>query len=192
MSTLTMLNHLFLMILNVAGVSSMANAVEQSTPIATLPAATIVTTKRQITLEQALVVANNTVKGDVIEAEFEPSNEQTNGKYEISIIAQGIEHEVNIDANTGNVLAIKQKALKTKGLAEYSAMKQANISLTEALEQAKQTISGTVIEAEFDGGNGKSVYKVEVVQGAQLHKMVVDSLTGALITNPIKVADKAA
>ncbi|WP_182406377.1 PepSY domain-containing protein [Psychrobacter sp. GP33] len=192
MSTLTMLNHLFLMILNVAGVSNMANAVEQTTPIATLPAATIVNKKEKITLEQALVVANNMVKGDVIEAEFEPSNEQANGKYEISIIAQGIAHEVNIDANTGNVLTIKQKALKTKGLAEYSAMKQANVSLTQALEQAKQTISGTVVEAEFDGDNGKSVYKVKVVQDAQLHKMVVDSLTGALITNPIKVADKAA
>ena len=192
MSTLTMLSHLFLIVLHAAGIGNTASTIGQTTPIATLPAATIVTTKEKITLEQALVVANNMVKGDVIEAEFEPSNELANSKYEISIIAQGIAHEVNIDANTGNVITIKQKALKTKGLAEYSAMKQANISLTQALEQAKQTISGTVVEAEFDGDNGKSVYKVKVVQDAQLHKMVVDSLTGALITNPIKTTNKAA
>ncbi|WP_352337505.1 PepSY domain-containing protein [Psychrobacter sp. 16-MNA-CIBAN-0192] len=192
MSTLTMLSHLFLIVLHAAGIGNTASTIGQTTPIATLPAATIVTTKEKITLEQALVVANNRVKGDVIEAEFEPSNERANGKYEISIIAQGIAHEVNIDANTGNVITIKQKALKTKGSAEYSAMKQANVSLTQALEQAKQTISGTVVEAEFDGDNGKSVYKVKVVQDARLHKMVVDSLTGALITNPIKVTDKAA
>lgn len=190
MSTLTMLNHLFLMVLNVAGVSSTATAIEQTTPIAALqPVAT--TAQRQITFDQAFTIASNAVTGDVIEAEFEQSNEKANDKYEVNIIAKGIEHEVNIDANTGKVLTIKQEVLNDKGLAEYSAMKQSKISLTQAIEQAKQTISGTVVEAEFDGDRGKSVYEIEVAQGAQLHKMVVDSMTGALITNPIKIKNKA-
>lgn len=191
MSTLTMLNHLFLMVLNAAGVSGTAIAVGPTTPIATLSAVSVAPAQSQITLEQALVIANNTVKGDVIEAEFDQGNEKTDDKYEVSIIAQGAEHNVNIDAYTGKVLAVEQKALDSQDIAEYRAMKQAKISLTQALEQAKQTISGTVVEAEFDGDHGKSDYKIEVVQGAQLHKMVVDSMTGALITNPIKIKNKA-
>lgn len=191
MSTLTMLNHLFLMVLNAAGVNGTAIAVGQTAPIATLSAASVAPAQSQITLEQALVIANNRVKGDVIEVEFDQGSEKTDDKYEVSIIAQGAEHNVNINAYTGKVLAVEQKALDTQDIAEYSAMKQAKISLTQALEQAKQTISGTVVEAEFDGDHGKSVYKIEVVQGAQLHKMVVDSMTGALITNPIKIKNKA-
>ena len=191
MSPLTMLNHLFFMLLNVAGVSSTANAAVQTTPIATLPAVSAAPLQSRLTLEQALIIANNKVKGDVIEAEFDQGNEKADDKYEISIFAQGIEHNVNIDAYTGKVLAVEQEALDAEDIAEYSAMKQAKISLTQALEQAKQTISGTVVEAEFDGDHGKSIYKIEVVQGAQLHKMVVDSMTGALITNPIKAAHKA-
>ena len=191
MSTLTMLNHLFLMVLNAAGVSGTAIAVGPTTPIATLSAVSVAPAQSQITLEQALVIANNRVKGDVIEVEFDQGSEKTDDKYEVSIIAQGAEHNVNIDAYTGKVLAVEQKTLDTQDIAEYSAMKQAKISLTQALEQAKQTISGTVVEAEFDGDHGKSDYKIEVVQGAQLHKMVVDSMTGALITNPIKIKNKA-
>lgn len=191
MSTLTMLNHLFLMVLNAAGVSGTAIAVGQTTPIATLSAAPVAPAQSQITLEQALIIANNKVKGDVIEAEFDQGNEKADDKFEVSIIAQGAEHNVNIDAYTGKVLAVEQKALDSQDIAEYRAMKQAKISLTQALEQAKQTISGTVVEAEFDGDYGKSDYKIEVVQGAQLHKMVVDSMTGALITNPIKIKNKA-
>ena len=191
MTTLTTLSRIFLMVLNVTGISSTAIAVAQPAPSATLQAATIPAAQSQITLEQALVIANKAVKGEVIGVEFEQGNNRSDDEYEVNIIAQGHEYEVNISASTGKVLSIEQEVLDAEDMAEYNAMKQAKITLTQAMGQATQTINGTVVEAEFDGDHGKSDYKIDVVQGAQLHKIVIDSMTGALITNPIKDAHKA-
>lgn len=62
-------------------------------------------------------------------------------------------------------------------------MKQAKVSLTQAMKKATQNVNGKIIEAEFDVDNGKSVYKIKVAKGNQIHKMVIDSMTGKVISN---------
>lgn len=62
-------------------------------------------------------------------------------------------------------------------------MKQAQISLTQAMQKATQSVNGKAIEAEFDFDNGIPSYEIEIAKGTQTHKLVIDSMTGKLINN---------
>ena len=90
---------------------------------------------------------------------------------------------MDIDSNTGKVLKPKQEKLDKEDMAEYSAMKQSKMTLTQAIQKATQTVNGKVLEAEFDVDNGKSVYEIKVVKGNEIHKVVVDSMTGKIISS---------
>lgn len=66
-------------------------------------------------------------------------------------------------------------------------MKQAKISLTQAMQIATQSVSGKIIEAEFDLDNGLAVYEINIAKGTQIHKLVIDSMTGKIISNRVKI-----
>lgn len=137
----------------------------------------------KISLQQALAIGNKTVKGDLVSVEFDQNDYSAGGEYEIKSIANNKEYEIKIDANTGKVLSAKQERLDADDIAKYKAMKRAKVSLTQAIRTAAQNIKGKVIEAEFDGDNGQSVYEIKVVKGSQLHKVIIDSMTGKIISS---------
>ncbi|MFC6205628.1 PepSY domain-containing protein [Psychrobacter urativorans] len=141
--------------------------------------------KSKISLEQAITIAQKTVKGDVISAEFEQNDYIEGGKFEIKSIANNTEYEVKIDASTGRVLKTKQEKLDQQDIAEYNAIKQAQISLTQALQKSTQSISGKVIEAEFDLDNGKSIYEIKIAKGTEIYQVIVDAMTGAIISKQL-------
>ena len=194
MKSISTLSKLFLMILSVTGVSTAALAVIQPTAANTnvnakmTDAAAVVQSK--ISLQQAILMASKTVQGDVVGAEYDQHDHMAGGKYEVKLIGNGVEHEVNIDANTGKVLKTKQEKLDTDDMAEYSAMKQSKMTLTQAIQKATQTVNGKVLEAEFDIDNGKSVYEVKIANGTQVNKIAIDSMTGQVISNQVKAAHK--
>ena len=194
MKSISTLSKLFLMILSVTGVSTAALAVIQPTAANTnvnakmTDAAAVVQSK--ISLQQAILIASKTVQGDVVSAEFEKNDHTAGGEYEVKFVGNGVEHEVNIDANTGKVLKTKQEKLDTDDMAEYSAMKQSKMTLTQAIQKATQTVNGRVLEAEFDVDNGKSIYEVKIANGTQVNKIAIDSMTGQVISNQVKAAHK--
>lgn len=139
----------------------------------------------KISLEQALMLANKAVKGDIISADFDQEDRAEDSHYDIKIIANNNEQEVRVNASTGKVTKDDTERLDKDDLAEYNTMKQAKVSLSQAIKNANKTLKGSVLEAEFDMDFGKPVYKIEIGKGNQVHKVVVDSMTGKITSSQI-------
>lgn len=139
----------------------------------------------KVSLEQALTLANKAVKGDIISVDFDQEDRAENSHYDIKMIANNNEQEVRVNANTGKVTKDETERLDKEGLAEYNTMKQAKVSLSQAIKNANKTLKGTVLEAEFDMDFGKPVYKIEIGKGNQVHKVVVDSMTGKITSSQV-------
>ena len=136
----------------------------------------------KVSFEQALNIAQKTVKGDIVSAEFDQNDYSAGGKYEVKVIANNTEYEIDIDADSGKVLKTKQEKLDNKDIAEYKAMKQAKVNLNQAMQTAARSVCGTVVEAEFDNDDGQSVYEIKVAKGDQTHKVMIDAMTGKVIS----------
>jgi len=139
----------------------------------------------KVSLEQALTLANKAVKGDIISVDFDQEDRAENSHYDIKMIANNNEQEVRVNANTGKVTKDETERLDKEDLAEYNTMKQAKVSLSQAIKNANKTLKGTVLEAEFDMDFGKLVYKIEIGKGNQVHKVVVDSMTGKITSSQV-------
>lgn len=186
MKKLSTLSKSLLIVLSVLGIGTLAVASGQIPAISGVKTSDAVAiAKSKISLEQAIVMAQKTVKGDLISVEFDQNDYMTGGEYEIELINNGVEHEVKIDASTGKVLKTKQEQLDQEDIAEYNAMKQAQITLTQAMQKATQSVNGKIIEAEFDFDNGIPAYEIEIAKGMQIHKLVIDSTNGQVISSQL-------
>lgn len=144
----------------------------------------------KVTLEQAISIGKKTIKGDLVSIEFDQNGYSAGGKYDAKFIARNTdEYTLRIDADTGKVLSAKQDQLDKDDMAEYEAMKQAKVSLTQAMQKATQNVNGKIIKAKFDADNGKSVYEIKVAKGNDIHKVVVDSMTGKIISSRLDSSD---
>ena len=169
-------------------VAQTATATQATTPTIKISKA-VAAAQSKISLDQAIAIGKKMVKGDLVSAEFDQHSHSAGGKYELKFIELNTKHKVKIDADTGKVLSTKQEKLDKDDIAEYKAMKQAKVSLTQAMQKATQNVSGKIIEAEFDVDNGKSVYKIKVAKGNEIHKVVVDSMTGKVISSRLESSD---
>ena len=149
----------------------------------------------KISLSQAIKIAKQNAKGDLVSAEFDYDDDDDNGKgavtgeYEVEFVSNGTAYEVKIDANTGKVLKTEQEKLDKEDIAEYSAMKQAKVTLTSAMQKAAQSVNGKVISAEFELEKGQSVYDVEVVKGNQIYDVSIDANTGKILSSQVDMED---
>ena len=145
----------------------------------------------KISLTQAINIAQQHAKGDLVSAEFDyedgddEKGGNARGEYEIEFVANNTSYEVKIDANTGAVLKSKQEVMDKKDLAEYSAMKQAKVSLNNAVQKANQSVNGTVVGYEFDLDHNTAMYEVKIVKGAQMYEVKVDANTGAILSSKL-------
>ncbi len=189
MKNLSTLSKSIIMVLSIAGVSTAAIAVGQSTTTRTEVSEAVAAAQSKISLEQAIVITKKTIKGDVVSADFDQNDHSAGGNYEVKTIANNTEYKVKIDANSGKVLSNKQEKLDKEDIAEYNAMKKSKTSLNQAIQKANQSVKGKVIEAGFDMDFGKPTYKIEIIKGTKVHKVVVDSLTGKIIRSQVEAAD---
>lgn len=181
-----MLNKSLVVALSVASLSIASVSMSQAaTAINEVAAAS----QSKISLEQALTLANKAVKGDIISADFDHEDRTANSHYDIKIITNNNEQEVKVNASTGKVTKGDIERLDKEDLAEYNAMKQTKVTLNQAIKNANQTLKGTVLEAEFDMDFGKPVYKVEIGKGNQVHKVVVDGVTGKITRSQVSDVD---
>lgn len=181
MKNLSTFGKSMVMVLGIAGLGTASMmTVQASTKSQSSEAMAAVQSK--VSFEQALNIAQKTVKGDIVSAGFDQNDYSAGGKYEVKIIANNTEYEVDIDADSGKVLKTKQERLDNKDRAEHKAMKQAKVSLNQAMKTAARSVGGTVFEAEFDNDYGQSVYEIKVAKGDQTHKIVIDAMTGKVIS----------
>ena len=181
MKNLSMFGKSMVMALGIAGLGTASMmTVQASTKSQSSEAMAAVQSK--VSFEQALNIAQKTVKGDIVSAEFDQNDYSAGGKYEVKVIANNTEYEIDIDADSGKVLKTKQEKLDNKDIAEYKAMKQAKVNLNQAMQTAARSVGGTVFEAEFDNDDGQSVYEIKVAKGNQTHKIVIDAMTGKVIS----------
>ena len=64
-------------------------------------------------------------------------------------------------------------------------MKQAQITLTQAMQKATESINGKIIEAEFDFDNGIPAYEIEMAKGMEIYKLMIDSMNGQVISSQL-------
>ena len=57
------------------------------------------------------------------------------------------------------------------------------------MQKATQNVNGKVIKAGFDVDNGKSVYEIKVSKGDQIHKVIIDSMTGKVKSSRLDTSD---
>ncbi|MEO5631884.1 MAG: PepSY domain-containing protein [Nitrospiraceae bacterium] len=74
----------------------------------------------------------------------------------------------------------KKHAAKVKRKLEFG--RTARISIEQAIQTAKQQVSGKVIEAELEEEHGKRVWEVEIMTADdRIRKVYVDSETGGIV-----------
>ena len=190
MKKLSTLSKSLIIAASVLGIGTLAIASGQIPAISGIKTSDAVAiAKSKISLEQAIAIAQKTVKGDLISAEFDQNDYMAGGEYEVKFITAGVENEVKIDASTGKILKTKQEQMDQDDIAEYNAMKQAQITLTQAMRQATQSdngkMNGKIIEAKFDVDNGIPAYEIEIAKGMQIHKLVIDSTNGQVISSQL-------
>lgn len=192
MKNLSMLTKSIFVALTVAGISATAIAAPVANTKAVASSSEAVSAMQsKISLTQAINIAKQNAKGDLVSAEFDYDDDGKNkgtGKYKVEFVSNGTSYEVKIDANTGKVLKTKQEKLDKKELAEYNAMKQAKVSLTSAMQKAAQSLNGKVISAEFELEKGQSVYDIEVLKENQIYDVSIDANTGKVLSSQVNVA----
>ena len=195
MKNLSTLAKSMIVALSIAGVGAAAIAAPASnTKAVTSSSEAVSAMQSKISLTQAIDIAKQNAKGDLVSAEFDYDDDEKNkgvvtGEYEVAFVANGISYEVKIDANTGKVLKTEQETLDKEDMAEYSAMKQVKVSMNSAMQTASQSVNGKVISAEFELEKGQSLYDIEVVKGSQIYDVSIDANTGKVLSSQVDMED---
>ena len=50
-------------------------------------------------------------------------------------------------------------------------------------------MNGKIIEAKFDVDNGLPAYEIEIAKGIEIHKLVIDSTSGQVISSQLDYDD---
>ena len=190
MKNLSMLTKSMIVACTVAGVGIGVTAIAApiiSTKAGISSSETISAMQSKVSLTQAINIAKQNAKGDIVSAEFDYDDDDATGKYEIELVGNGTSYEVKIDANTGQVLKTKQEKLDKKDMVEYSAMKQAKVTLTTAMQIAAQSVNGKVIGAEFELERGQSVYDTKIVKDNQIYDVSIDANTGKVLSSQVDI-----
>ena len=138
----------------------------------------------KITQDEAINAALEKVPGTVGEVELE--DEKGTIVYEIELVStDGTEHEVEVDAQTGEVLKVEaddDENEEEDSQNQDKLAKQAKITEDEAINTALEKVPGTVNEIELEVENGTVVYEIEVLStdGTE-QEVIVDAQTGEVL-----------
>ena len=194
MKNLSTLTKSAIIALTIAGVGATAIAAPATnTKAVTGSSEAVRAMQSKISLTQAIDIAKQNAKGDLVSAEFDYDDEDGNGaatsEYEVEFISNGTAYEIKIDANTGKVIETDEEKLDKKDMAEYSALMQAKVTLTSAMQKATQSVNGQVIGVEFELEKGQALYDIEVVKDNQIYDVSIDANTGKVLINQVDMDD---
>ncbi|AXI08021.1 hypothetical protein CV093_03155 [Oceanobacillus sp. 143] len=125
--------------------------------------------------------------------EFELEKDFNKAVYEVEVISDGIEYDLRLDGDSGEVLRTKEKELAEQveftdddsdGLDEVKNENQANgekINLQKAEEIALNEFPGTVNQLELDEDDDRLIYEVEISNGKEEAEIEIDAFTGNIL-----------
>jgi len=134
-----------------------------------------------LSIEQVESKAIESVGGKVTKVEFE--REKSGDIYEVEVIADGIEYDLDIDAKTGEVLRTE----KDDDDDSYDANNKATASgeklltIDEVVAIALKEAKGTVTEVELDEDDGRMHYDIEIEDGKYEYDIEIDAVTGEVL-----------
>lgn len=196
MKNLSTLTKSAIIALTIAGVGATAIAAPAANTKAVTGSSEVVSAMQsKISLTQAIDIAKQNAKGDLISAEFDYDDDDDNGngavtgEYEVEFVSNGTAYEVKIDANTGKVIETEKEKLDKEDMAEYRALMQAKVTLTSAMQKATQSVNGKVIGVEFELEKGQALYDIEVVKDNQIYDVSIDANTGKVLSSQVDMED---
>ena len=196
MKNLSTLTKSAIIALTIAGVGATAIAAPATnTKAVTGSSEAVRAMQSKISLTQAIDIAKQNAKGDLISAEFDYDDDDDNGngavtgEYEVEFVSNGTAYEVKIDANTGKVIETEKEKLDKEDMAEYRALMQAKVTLTSAMQKATQSVNGKVIGVEFELEKGQALYDIEVVKDNQIYDVSIDANTGKVLSSQVDMED---
>ncbi|HCI30333.1 MAG TPA: peptidase [Psychrobacter sp.] len=196
MKNLSTLTKSAIIALTIAGVGATAIAAPAAnTKAGTGSREAVSAMQSKISLTQAIDIAKQNAKGDLISAEFDYDDDDDNGngavtgEYEVEFVSNGTAYEVKIDANTGKVIETEKEKLDKEDMAEYRALMQAKVTLTSAMQKATQSVNGKVIGVEFELEKGQALYDIEVVKDNQIYDVSIDANTGKVLSSQVDMED---
>ena len=81
-------------------------------------------------------------------------------------------------------LAIMVGAAVSPALAMFESdralSEKATVSMVDAIKTAEQAKPGKTVEADMGKDDGRVVYKIEIIDGKNTHKVYVDAMTGKI------------
>ena len=195
MKNLSTLTKSAIIALTIAGVGATAIAAPAAnTKAVTGSSEAVSAMQSKISLTQAIDIAKQNAKDDLVSAEFDyddedDGNSAATSEYEVEFISNGTAYEVKIDANTGKVIETEEEKLDKGDMAEYSALMQAKVTLTSAMQKATQSVNGKVIGVEFELEKGQALYDIEVVKDNQIYDVSIDANTGKVLSSQVDMED---
>ncbi|WP_405099198.1 PepSY domain-containing protein [Oceanobacillus sp. FSL H7-0719] len=121
--------------------------------------------------------------------------EKENGRivYDMKIKGENAKYELEVDADTGEVLEVSEENYKHKTNKEEIVKSEHTpediLSVKEAEEIAQKEFAGTITEIELDEDDGRYVYEVELREGAQEAEIELDAVTGDILELDIDFED---
>ncbi|WP_342508129.1 PepSY domain-containing protein [Sporosarcina sp. FSL K6-2383] len=132
-----------------------------------------------LSLKEAKALAVQKVGGKVTEIELEKT--KTGFIYEVEVKSNGVEYDLDIDAQTGKVVIEKQQAKKV-AQAELPRVADAKLlTKDQAIAIAQKKAKGSVTKAELDDDDGRKHYDIEIKDGAYEYDFEIDAITGKIL-----------
>jgi len=141
----------------------------------------VITTKATeglITIEEATAIAIKSVGGIVTDIELD--KKRTGYIYEVELNVEGIEQELDISAETGEILRTK----KDNNVDDDDELNIANhdvMNFEEVIAIARENATGIVTEISLDNEDGRLQYEVEIKDGKSETTVEIDAVTGEVL-----------
>ena len=131
--------------------------------------------KGDVSLIQAIAVAERQVKGRPIHAYFKTS--AGHGLFEVEIAAHGALTDVSVDDKSDKVVATTPAGRTNALPADAQAVMKDPVTLETAAAQG-DALGDWAVDAGIQDSGGKAAYRVDIVKDAKLSTIAVDPQSG--------------
>jgi uncharacterized membrane protein YkoI len=119
-------------------------------------------TSQAISEDKAKEIALNELNGGLVTTNHVEENDDGSKEYEVNIVKSAGTFEVDINAETGELLEISQNIEGESNFNDELPNVSPKISLKEAKQIALDIVRGTVTEVNLDNFNDLLVYDIEI------------------------------
>ncbi|MFD1851768.1 PepSY domain-containing protein [Oceanobacillus bengalensis] len=144
----------------------------------------------KMNVDQIEQMVKDQYDGKITELELEKGlNKQV---YEVEVKANGIEYDLYLDANSGEVLKERQKEDDDIDDEELntSDSKDNVIEIEKVKEIALAEFAGTVKEINLDEDDNRLIYEVEIRDGNKEAEFDIDAITGEILKVEVDTDDE--